>query len=97
MAHRSVRDCRPLSKPQFSFFRPVCDLAGLEDLRRPVGARLDYREIRLSRRDWEELLDVFRAQSAILTILESAGFDPNSGAGSCFAWSWRTTSDCWSA
>ncbi len=80
MAHRSVRDCRPLSKPRFSFFRPVCDLAGLEGLRKPMGARLDYREIRLRREDWEELLDVVRAQRAILKIVETAGCDPNSGA-----------------
>ncbi len=80
MDHRSVRDCSPLSKPLFSLFRPAFDLARLEDMRRPQGALLDYQEIRLNRRNWEELLDVFRAQSAILTILESAVFDPNSGA-----------------
>ncbi len=80
MDHRSVRDCRPHSKPQFPFFRPVCDLAGLEDLRKPMGARLDYREIRLRREDWEELLNVVRAQRAILKIVETAGCDPNSGA-----------------
>ena len=49
-------------------------------MRRPTGTLLDYQQIRLSRRDWEELLDLFRAQSAILKVLESRGFDPNSGA-----------------
>ncbi len=80
MAHRSVRDCSPLNNPLFSLFRPACDLARLEDMRRPTGALLDYQQIRLSRRDWEELLDLFRAQSAILKVLETRGFDPNSGA-----------------
>ena len=80
MDHRSVRDCSPLNNPLFSLFRPACDLARLEDMRRPTGALLDYQQIRLSRRDWEELLDLFRAQNAILKVLESRGFDPNSGA-----------------
>ncbi len=44
-----------------------------------MGARLDYREIRLHSQDWEELLDAVRAQRAILKIVESAGCDPNSG------------------
>ena len=64
MDHRSVRDSRPLSKPHFPFFRPAIDLAGLEGLRKPMGARLEYREIRLRRQDWEELLDAVRAQRA---------------------------------
>ena len=80
MAHRSVRDCRPLSKPLAPFFPVAPDLAGLEGLRKPMVARLDYREIRLRREDWEELLDVVRAQRAILKIVETAGCDPNSGA-----------------
>ena len=80
MAHRSVLDSCPLSQPQFSFFCSACNLAGSEGLRKPVGARLDYREIRLLRRDWEELLDVVRAQRAILNIMEGQGYDPNSGA-----------------
>ena len=80
MAHRSVLDSCPLSQPQFSFFRPACDLAGSEGMRRPTGARLDYREIRLLRRDWEALLDAVRAQRAILNIMEGQGYDPNSGA-----------------
>lgn len=44
------------------------------------GARIDYEEIRLMRWEWEELLDLVRAQRAILNILEKRGCDPNLGA-----------------
>ena len=78
MAQRSLR--RPFSRPQFPLFRPSYHLAKQEIFRTPLGAPPDYQEIRLQKWDWEELLDLFRAQSAILKILETKGHDPNSGA-----------------
>jgi hypothetical protein len=80
MDSRSIRQRRLRTKPQYSFFRPTCDLGLLERMRKPVCALGDYQEIRLSKADWEELLDLFRAHSAILKILETRGCDPNSGA-----------------
>lgn len=79
MDPRSVSDgCLPI-KPQYSFFHPACLVPDLEGLRKPVGSKGDYQEIRLSNKDWEELVDVARVQQAILKLAQEAGCNPNSG------------------